>query len=239
MDTITLQNLSPLMQSIIRDIIATGAGDVVIASDGHIFVEPGACIDVLYGVLNERKEGIAAGEHIVMRRVRKRAKNSKYAGMPWYQLYALPIVKKNAETMTDAERSNIEMNTEALRMAHAVERDPEQRAAYTELHEAHKRNPEGYKKVYPNLFGFLVATFRMQLEAEQAQKTAEEEAVKDVGERAGANLAADTELPDASEKSRGNMPCAVVTRGRLRLLRQPHTQFRRMPLPFIRLPIAA
>lgn len=239
MDTITLQNLSPLMQSIIRDIIETGAGDVVIASDGHIFVEPGACIDVLYGVLNERKEGIAAGEHIVMRRVRKRAKNSKYAGMPWYQLYALPIVKKNAETMTDAERSNIEMNTQALRMAHAVERDPEQRAAYAELHEAHKRNPEGYKKVYPNLFGFLVATFRMQLEAEQAQKTAEEEGVKDVAELAEANLAADAELPDASEKSRGNMPCAVVTTGRLCLLRQGHTQCRRMILPFIRLPIAA
>ena len=79
----------------------------------------------------------------------------------------------DAVQMTDAERRNMEMNTQALRMAHAVERNPEQLAAYKELHEAHKRNPQGYKKLYPNLFGFLVATFRMQLEAEQAKTESE------------------------------------------------------------------
>ena len=55
-------------------------------------------------------------------------------------------------------------------MAHAIERDPEQAAKYHELHEAHKRNPEGYKKLYPNFFGFLYATFRMQLEAAAIEK---------------------------------------------------------------------
>ncbi|MBR4520471.1 MAG: starch-binding protein [Paludibacteraceae bacterium] len=55
----------------------------------------------------------------------------------------------------------------------AVERNPEQLAAYKELHETHKRNPQGYKKLYPNIFGFLVATFRMQLEAEQAKTESE------------------------------------------------------------------
>lgn len=173
MNTVNLQNLSPLMQETIQGIISSGLGEVVFAPDGHIFVEPCVSINVLYGVLNEWKDGIAAGEHIVMRRVRKRAKNSKYADMPLFQLYALPILKKNAKTMTDAERRNMEMNTQALRMAHAVERNPEQLAAYKELHEAHKRNPQGYKKLYPNLFGFLVATFRMQLEAEQAKTESE------------------------------------------------------------------
>jgi len=42
----------------------------------------------------------------------------------------LPIVQKNAQTMTDAERRNMEINAQTLRMAHAVERDPQQ-AAYT------------------------------------------------------------------------------------------------------------
>ena len=173
MNTVNLQNLSPLMQETIQGIISSGLGEVVFAPDGHIFVEPCVSINVLYGVLNERKDGIAAGEHIVMRRVRKRAKNSKYADMPLFQLYALPILKKNVRTMTDAERRNMEMNTQALRMAHAVESNPEQLAAYKELHETHKRNPQGYKKLYPNLFGFLVATFRMQLEAEQAKTESE------------------------------------------------------------------
>ena len=112
------------MQETIQGIISSGLGEVVFAPDGHIFVEPCVSINVLYGVLNERKDGIAAGEHIVMRRVRKRAQNSKYADMPLFQLYALPILKKNVRTMTD-------------------------------------------------LFGFLVATFRMQLEAEQAKTESE------------------------------------------------------------------
>ena len=45
-------------------------------------------------------------------------------------------------------------------LANAAERDPEKAVYYHELHEAHKRNPEGYKKLYPNFFGFLVATFQ-------------------------------------------------------------------------------
>lgn len=161
------------MQIVIDRLVSTGAGEVLIAPDGHVFVRSCLTINSLWGTMDMKKEGEKYGERIVVRKVKKRAKRSKYAGMPWLQLYSLPIVKKNVSTMTDAERRNMEMNTQALRMAHAVERNPEQLATYTRLHEAHKRNPQGYKKLYPNLFGFLVATFRMQLAAQEAAQAAE------------------------------------------------------------------
>ena len=157
----------PLLQEIMRRIVQTGIGEVIVTPDGHMFLQTCKAINVIYGALDLKKEGKAAGYRIVVRRARKRAKDSKYAKLPMLQIYALPAVEKDASTMSDAERRNIEMNTQAVRMAHAVEKDPEQVAIWRERHEAHKRNQEGYKKLYPNFFGFLVATFRMQLKAQE------------------------------------------------------------------------
>ena len=155
--------MHPLLQKMISCIKDLGVGEVVVTPDGHLFFQPCVGIEYLRGAIDEKKEGEKYGVRVILRQVRKRAKNSKYAGLPWFQIYMLPIVKKNAKTMTDAERRNMEQYAQALKMAHAVERDPEQAAKYHELHEAHKKNPEGYKKLYPNFFGFLVATFRMEL----------------------------------------------------------------------------
>lgn len=165
------KDLHPLLQEIIRRLVTSGAGDVLITDDGHLFLRPCACFKAFWGAMDMKKEGKQHGVRIVVRKVSKRAKNSRYANMPLLQMYVLPIVRKNAATMTDAERRNIEMNTRALKMAHAVERDPEQSAYYHTLHEAHRLNPAGYSKCYNNFFGFLVATFRMQLEAAEAAKT--------------------------------------------------------------------
>ena len=159
------QALHPLLQEII--IRLNKAGEVVAAPDGHLFFRPGVHVKCLFGAMDMKKEGEKYGVRIVVRKVRKRATKSKYGDMPWFQIYILPIVKKNAKTMTENERRNMEMNRQALLMAHAVERDPEQVAAWRERHEAHKRNPEGYAKLYPNLFGFLVATFRKELETQE------------------------------------------------------------------------
>lgn len=159
------QTLHPLLQEIV--IRLEDAGKVVVAPDGHLFFEPDVTVKTRFGAMDMKKEGEKYGVRIIARKVRKRATKSKYKDMPWFQIYMLPIVKKNAKTMTDNERRNMELNRQALRMAHAVERDPEQVAAWRERHEAHKRNPEGYAKLYPNLFGFLVATFRKELEAQE------------------------------------------------------------------------
>lgn len=166
-----VKSIHPLLMIILNRL--KGAGEVVAAADGHLFFQPAACIKCLSGAMDMKKEGQAAGVRIIVRKVRKRANDSKYKGMPWYQIYVLPIVKKNVKTMTAAERKNIELNTQALRMAHAVMRDPKKVAYYTELHEAHKCNPQGYKKLYPNLFGFLVATFRMELENQEIPENPE------------------------------------------------------------------
>ena len=166
-------SLSPLLKKMIDRLEQTGAGEVYIADDGHVFFHPRKGIDYIRGAIDPKKEGKAAAERIIIRQVRKRGKKCKYAGMPLFQIYVLPIVKKNTKTMTDAERRNMEMNTQALRMAHAVEKDPEQAAFYHELHEVHKRNPEGYKKRYPTFFGFLVATFRTELEKLDIQRNTE------------------------------------------------------------------
>ena len=170
MRTDPIKEIHPLLQKIIRRLEQSGAGEVVVAEDGHVFFQPSVHIEHLWGAADMKMEGKEAGLHVVIRRVRNRGKRCKYAGMPWYQIYVLPIVEKNAQTMTDKERRNMELNAQALRMAHAVERDEDQAAVYRELHEAHKKNPEGYKKLYPNFFGFLVATFRMQLAAQEAEE---------------------------------------------------------------------
>ncbi|MBQ7530427.1 MAG: hypothetical protein IJT12_01800, partial [Paludibacteraceae bacterium] len=70
----------------------------------------------------------------------------------------------------------------------------EQVVAWCERHEAHKRNPEGYAKLYPNLFGFLVATFRKELEAQEMRDA---DAPLEV---------AHTEHPSASDEVRQQLP---------------------------------
>ena len=209
------KEIHPLLQKIIDRLAQTGAGEVVVAEDGHIFFQPCVAIKHLWGAADMKREGKEAGVHVIIRRVNKRGKRCKYAGLPWFQIYVLPIVEKSAKTMTDKERRNMELNAQALRMAHAVERDPEQAAYYHELHEAHKLNPIGYKKLYPNFFGFLVATFRMQLEAMEAEKAA----------------ATDT---DAINEVKGIRLCVPTARPMPRRTIHRHA-FR----PFIRLPMVA
>ena len=166
--------IHPLLQTVLHRL--ESVGEVVVSSDGHLFFQPGVHIRSLWGAMDMKKEGIAAGMRIVVRKVRKRACNSRYAGMPWYQIYVLPVLRKDASTMTANEQHNMDINRQALLMAHAIERDPEQAAVYRKLHEAHKLNPVGYKKLYPNFFGFLVATCRMQIVAQQAvSQTPEQE----------------------------------------------------------------
>ena len=162
----------PLLLEIIYRLESTGAGYAVESPDGHLFFQPCVGINDLGGALDLKKEGEAAGVRIIVRKARKRSKHSPYAKMPLYQLYTLPIIEKNADTMTDAERRNSDIYRQALRLAHAVERDPEQRAIWLVKHEAHRANPRGYSKLYPNFFGFLVATFRMQLAAQYAAESA-------------------------------------------------------------------
>ena len=214
------EKVQQFLQVIIDRIVNSGAGEVYVTPDGHLFVKPCMCFNALWGAMDMKKEGDAAGVRIVVRKVRKRAKNSKYADMPWLQLYVLPIVKKEASTMTDAERRNMDLNTQALKMAHAIERDPEQAAKYHELHEAHKRNPEGYKKLYPNFFGFLVATFRKELESVDVPANSE---VQDAPEK-----------PEMPECVQGIRLCVPRTQ-RLPLHRINRRTFR----PFVRLPMAA
>ena len=214
------KKVQQFLQVIIDRIVNSGAGDVYVTQDGHLFVKPCMCFNALWGAMDMKKEGDAAGVRIVVRKVRKRAKNSKYADMPWLQLYVLPIVKKEAATMTNAERRNMDLNRQALKMAHAIERDPEQAAKYHELHEAHKRNPEGYKKLYPNFFGFLVATFRKELESVDIPEKSE---VQDAPEN--------PEIPECVQGIRLCVPRAQ----RLPLHRINRRTFR----PFVRLPMTA
>ena len=218
------KKVQQFLQVIIDRIVNSGAGEVYVTPDGHLFVKPCMCFNALWGAMDMKKEGDAAGVRIVVRKVRKRAKNSKYADMPWLQLYVLPIVKKEAATMTDAERRNMDLNRQALKMAHAIERDPEQAAKYHELHEAHKRNPEGYKKLYPNFFGFLVATFRMQLAFGNAVVQMPEETEKEP-----------VMSTDYTERTENPIRLCVPRTQRLPLHRINRRTFR----PFVRLPMAA
>lgn len=214
-------SLHPLLQKIIDWLLQNGVGDVYITPDGHLFLQPSKAIKALWGALDVKKEGAAAGVRVVVRRAKKRTKRSKYTGLPMIQLYVLPIVKKEAQTMTDAEGRNMELNRQALVMAHAVEKAPEQLALYHELHEAHKLNPVGYKKLYKNFFGFLVATFRMQLAAQEAERTAQEMLASAAG-----------------TTSKETTTCIRLCMPRTQRLPRYRTD-RRTFRPFIRLPMVA
>lgn len=146
-------------------------GKFIFSTDGHLFFQPCSKMANLRGALDMKKESAAIGAHIIVRPVKFRPKHSRYARLPWFQVYVLPIVKKTDASMTAAERANMELNTQAMRLAHAVERDPEQAALYHQLHAAHiaeyQANPScppaGYNKFYPNFYGFVFATIRRRL----------------------------------------------------------------------------
>ena len=162
--------LHPLLLKIITRIVKSGVGIVHITPDHHIFVKLCVAINELRGALDLQKEGKDAGLRVVIRRAPKRGKYSLYTNLPGYQLYTLPIVQKNAATMSDAERLNIERNTLVLKRVHAIKRDPVQLAHYRRLHRLHLLNPTagGYKQRYPGFHGFLVATLHLELAASSA-----------------------------------------------------------------------
>lgn len=162
--------LHPLLLKIITRIVKSGVGIVHITPDHHIFVKLCVAINELRGALDLQKEGKDAGLRVVIRRAPERGKYSLYTNLPGYQLYTLPIVQKNAATMSDAERLNIERNTLVLKRVHAIKRDPEQLAHYRRLHRLHLLNPTagGYKQRYPGFHGFLVATLHLELAASSA-----------------------------------------------------------------------
>ncbi len=159
--------LHPLLLKVITRIVKLGAGIVHITPDHHVFVKLATGISELRGALDMQKEGKEAGLRVVVRRAPKRGKYSLYTDLPDYQLYTLPIVQKSASTMSDAERLNIERNTLVLKRVHAIKRDPVQLAHYRRLHRLHLLNPTagGYKHLYRNFYGFLVATLHLALAA--------------------------------------------------------------------------
>ena len=169
-------HIHPLLQLVITRIIDKGLGEVVMSPDGHFFFEPNTKVwEYIRGSIEQPEDREAYGMRVVIRKRRTGVKQSKYKGYPPYIIYPLPIIQKNADTMTDAERRNIEIHIEATRRAHAVIADPEQLAQYQELHAAHlsehfmhpNRPPKGYKKFYPNLFGFLVANLHARLASQE------------------------------------------------------------------------
>lgn len=167
LDLLSSEPLHPLLLKVITRIVKLGAGVVHITPDHHVFVKLSTGISELRGALDMQKEGKEAGLRVVVRRAPKRGKYSLYTGLPDYQLYTLPIVKKEASTMSDAERLNIERNALVLKRVHAIKRDPVQLAHYRRLHRLHLLNPTagGYSRPYPNFYGFLVATLHLELAA--------------------------------------------------------------------------
>ena len=162
--------LHPLLLKVITRIVKSGAGIVYITPDHHVFVKLSIAISELRGALDPQREGKASGLRVVIRQAPKRGKYSLYPDLPNYQLYTLPIVQKNAATMSDTERLNIERNTLVLKRVHAIKRDPIQLAYYRRLHRLHLLNPTagGYKQPYPGFHGFLVATLHLELAASSA-----------------------------------------------------------------------
>ena len=167
-------HIHPLLQQVITRIIDKGLGEVVMSPDGHFFFEPNTKVwEYIRGSIEQPEDREAYGMRVIIRKRRTGVKQSKYKGYPPYIIYPLPIIQKNADTMTDAERRNIEIHTEAINRAHAIMADPERLTHYQELHAAHirehelhpNRPPQGYRTFYPNLFGFLVATLHAQLTA--------------------------------------------------------------------------
>ena len=173
LDLLSSEPLHPLLLKIITRIVKSGVGIVHITPDHHIFVKLCVAINELRGALDLQKEGKDAGLRVVIRRAPKRGKYSLYTNLPGYQLYTLPIVRKNAATMSDAERLNIERNTLVLKRVHAIKRDPVQLAHYRRLHRLHLLNPTagGYKQRYPGFHGFLVATLHLELAAQTTTPT--------------------------------------------------------------------
>ena len=167
LDQLSSEPLHPLLLKVITRIVKLGAGIVHITPDHHVFVKLATGISELRGALDMQKEGKEAGLRVVVRRAPKRGKYSLYTDLPDYQLYTLPIVKKEASTMSDAERLNIERNTLVLKRVHAIKRDPVQLAHYRRLHRLHLLNPTagGYYRLYRNFYGFLVATLHLALAA--------------------------------------------------------------------------
>lgn len=165
LDLLPSEPLHPLLLKVITRIVKLGAGIVHITPDHHVFVKLSTGISELRGALDMQKEGKEAGLRVVVRRAPKRGKYSLYTDLPDYQLYTLPIVQKNASTMSDAERLNIERNTLVLKRVHAIKRDPVQLAHYRRLHRLHLLNPTagGYSRLYRNFHGFLVATLHLTL----------------------------------------------------------------------------
>ncbi len=170
-------HIHPLLQLVITRIIDKGWGEVVMSPDGHFFFEPNTKVwEYIRGAIEQLEDREAYGMRVIIRKRRTGVKQSKYKGYPPYIIYLLPILQKNADTMTDAERRNIEIHTEAINRAHAIMADPEQCSHYQQLHAAHirehelhpNRPPQGYRTFYPNLFGFLVATLHAQLTAAAA-----------------------------------------------------------------------
>ena len=72
MEPSQLTHLHPLLQTVIARLDGV-AGEFIITPDNHIFFQPGVHIDFLLGAMDMEKEGKAAGVHIVIRKVRKRA----------------------------------------------------------------------------------------------------------------------------------------------------------------------
>ena len=151
LDQLSSEPLHPLLLKVITRIIKLGAGIVHITPDHHVFVKLATGISELRGALDMQKEGKEAGLRVVVRRAPKRGKYSLYTDLPDYQLYTLPIVKKEASTMSDAERLNIERNTLVLKRVHAIKRDPVQLAHYRRLHRLHLLVPSSAFPLPPNL----------------------------------------------------------------------------------------
>lgn len=157
--------LPPLFVEVITRLIRLGVGVVYITPDHHVFIRLCPGCEQLRGALNTQKEGKEAGFNVIARRAPKRGKYSLYADLPDCQLYTLPIVKKEAATMSDAVRLNIERNTLVLKRLHTIERNPVRLAHYRRLYRAHRLNPTagGYKKLCTTFRCFLIATLQLEL----------------------------------------------------------------------------
>lgn len=169
----TLCTYHPLLIKVVHRLESLGVGVVVQAPDGHLFFSPRNGIEEIHGAVDLKKEGDEAGVRIVIRKVSKRSKNCKYADMPMFQIYTLTVPKRGEGEKSDDELQNDALYLQASSMAREVMNDPEQKHFWEKKHREHRNNPKGYSKLYPNLPGFLVATFRMQLAAQlEAQQAA-------------------------------------------------------------------
>jgi len=231
-------NIHPLLRLVITRIIDNGLGEIIMSPDGHFFFQPDYDkFECIHGAMEFPEEREKYGMHVTIRHRRTNVKTTKYEGYPPYIIYLQPIIRKTAETMTDAERRNIEIHTEATDRAHAIMANPEQRAQYQQLHTAHirehelhpNRPPQGYKKFYPNLFGFLVATLHAQLAAQAAARESLSRiaAPTEAAAQQPAQAASPAEIPAPQE-------CSVLA-----IFNGEYKSGIRLFVPRIRLPSAA